>query len=86
LAELAKRKGASSYLIDSKDDIQPQWLNNIKVIGVTAGASAPEELVQDVVRKLQELGASAPEEITGTPENITFSLPQGLRWVDASSS
>jgi 4-hydroxy-3-methylbut-2-enyl diphosphate reductase len=84
LAELAKRRGTSAYLIDSKDDIQQGWLENKRVIGVTAGASAPEQLVQDVVRKLQEFGASAPEEILGTPENITFSLPQGLRWVDAS--
>jgi 4-hydroxy-3-methylbut-2-enyl diphosphate reductase len=84
LAELSKRKGTMSYLIDSKDDIQPEWLENRRVIGVTAGASAPEELVQDVVKQLQAFGASAPEEILGTPENITFSLPQGLRWVDAS--
>lgn len=84
LAELAKRKGTMSYLIDSKDDIQPEWLEGRQVVGVTAGASAPEELVQDVVRKLQEFGASAPEEILGTPENITFSLPQGLRWIDAN--
>ena len=84
LAELAKRRGTSAYLIDSKDDIQQGWLENKRVIGVTAGASAPEQLVQDVVRKLQEFGGSAPEEILGTPENITFSLPQGLRWVDAS--
>jgi 4-hydroxy-3-methylbut-2-enyl diphosphate reductase len=84
LAELAKRKGTMAYLIDSKDDIQPEWLENKHVIGVTAGASAPEELVQDVVKQLQEFGASAPEEISGTPENITFSLPQGLRWVDAN--
>ena len=84
LAELAKRKGTMAYLIDSKDDIQPEWLENKNVIGVTAGASAPEELVQDVVKQLQKFGASAPEEISGTPENITFSLPQGLRWVDAN--
>jgi 4-hydroxy-3-methylbut-2-enyl diphosphate reductase len=84
LAELAKRKGTMAYLIDSKDDIQPEWLENKHFIGVTAGASAPEELVQDVVKQLQKFGASAPEEISGTPENITFSLPQGLRWVDAN--
>ena len=84
LAELAKRKGTMAYLIDSKDDIQPKWLENRRVIGVTAGASAPEELVQDVVKQLQQLGASAPEESLGTPENITFSLPQGLRWVEAN--
>ena len=86
LAELAKRKGTMAYLIDSKDDIQPEWLENKHVIGVTAGASAPEELVQDVVKQLQKFGASAPEEISGTPENITFSLPQGLRWVDANDN
>ena len=86
LAELAKRKGTMAYLIDSKDDIKSEWLENRRVIGVTAGASAPEELVQDVVRKLQEFGASGPEEISGTPVNITFSLPQGLRWVDASNA
>jgi|TARA_B110000902_G_C14294617_1_gene582731 4-hydroxy-3-methylbut-2-enyl diphosphate reductase len=86
LAELAKRKGTMAYLIDSEDDIQPEWLEAVSVIGVTAGASAPEQLVQDVIKKLQQYGASAPEETPGTPENITFSLPQGLRWVDASDN
>jgi 4-hydroxy-3-methylbut-2-enyl diphosphate reductase len=86
LAELAKRRGTMAYLIDSKDDIKSEWLQNRHTVGVTAGASAPEELVQDVVKKLQDLGASAPEEILGMPENITFSLPQGLRWVDASTA
>ncbi len=84
LRELAERRGCAAHLIDQASDIQAEWLNNVSRIGITAGASAPEVLVQDVVARLCELGASAPEELVGRPENITFSLPRELRWVDAS--
>lgn len=85
LRELAERKGCQAHLIDSAQDIQPDWLSGVKAIGITAGASAPEVLVQDVIDRLCELGAAAPVELEGRPENVTFSLPRELRWVDAAN-
>ncbi len=79
LRELAQRAGAEAHLIDSADEIDPNWLVEIERIGVTAGASAPEVLVQAVIERLRELGAEAPEELAGTPESIQFSLPRELR-------
>lgn len=84
LSELAERMGTESYLIDNADDIKPQWLNGKYYIGVTAGASAPEVLVQQVISRLQELGAKPPEEMQGCEENITFSLPKELRLVETN--
>ncbi len=84
LRELAERRGCVAHLIDEASDISADWLKGIKRVGITAGASAPEVLVQDVIARLCELGASPPEELAGRPENITFSLPRELRWVDAS--
>jgi len=79
LRELADRCGADAYLIDSALDIRPSWLVGKKAIGVTAGASAPEVLVRDVVHKLETLGARPPEELPGATENISFSMPRELR-------
>ena len=79
LRELAERMGTEAYLIDSEDDIQPQWLADKSAVGISAGASAPEVLVQKVVNYLQSLGATLPQEQIGTPENITFSMPKELR-------
>ena len=79
LRELAERMGTEAYLIDSEDDIQPQWLAGKSAVGISAGASAPEVLVQKVVNYLQSLGATLPQEQIGTPENITFSMPKELR-------
>ena len=79
LAELARRMGAEAHLIDSADDIDPDWLDGRSTIGVTAGASAPEVLVKRVIARLQELGADAPEEAVGRVETITFSMPRELR-------
>ncbi|MEQ9021716.1 MAG: 4-hydroxy-3-methylbut-2-enyl diphosphate reductase, partial [Pseudomonadales bacterium] len=79
LCELAQRCGTESYLIDNADHIQPQWLSGKKAIGITAGASAPEILVQDVINRLKELGASEPQQLTGIEENVHFSLPRELR-------
>lgn len=79
LRELAERMGAEAYLLDSVEDIDPAWLQGKSRIGVTAGASAPEVLVAAVLQGLQELGASAPVELVGRPENVTFSLPRELR-------
>ncbi len=84
LRELAERFGCQAQLIDNEKDIQPQWLKEGLRIGITAGASAPEILVKAVIDRLWELGASAPEELEGRAENITFSLPRELRWVEAN--
>ena len=79
LRELAERCGCEAYLIDGPQDIQPDWLKNTNAIGLTAGASAPEVLVQDVINRLVELGAKPPQELDGVVENISFSLPKELR-------
>ncbi len=79
LRELAERCGTESYLIDGPDDINPEWIKNRNCIGITAGASAPEILVKQVIDKLKACGAEVPIEMDGTPENISFSLPKALR-------
>jgi len=79
LRELAERCGTESYLIDGPDDIRCEWLKDKENIGITAGASAPEVLVQQVIDRLCSHGASAPQELPGTPETISFSLPKALR-------
>jgi len=79
LAELAQRVGKPAYLIDTATDIQPEWLQNIATIGVTAGASAPDILVKEVINRLQELGGNALEELVGREENIVFEVPKELR-------
>lgn len=83
LKELAERLDCPSYLIDSADDIQADWLAGKKIIGVTAGASAPEILVSRVIDRLREWGATSVTELQGREENITFALPRELR-VEAS--
>ena len=80
LRELAERIGTDAYLIDNEGDIQVSWLTGKAAVGITAGASAPEVLVQKVVDYLQSLGAQAPQEQVGIPENITFSMPKELRF------
>ena len=79
LSELAERSGVEAYLIDNEKDIQLNWLRGKAVIGVTAGASAPEILVQRVVDFLVSEGATPPEELPGTLETITFAMPKALR-------
>jgi 4-hydroxy-3-methylbut-2-enyl diphosphate reductase len=79
LRELAEKIGSTAYLIADADCIQQSWLENITNIGVTAGASAPEVLVQGVVDRLIELGATAAIERPGREENIEFAVPKELR-------
>jgi 4-hydroxy-3-methylbut-2-enyl diphosphate reductase len=79
LRELAEKIGATAYLIADANCIQQAWLENAKNIGVTAGASAPEVLVQGVVGRLKEWGASSVIEIPGREENIEFAVPKELR-------
>ena len=79
LRELAERCGARAYLVDSPDQMEKAWLDGVRVIGLTAGASAPEELVSQVVNRLKEWGGAVPEELKGREENIVFSMPRELR-------
>ncbi|PLR41090.1 4-hydroxy-3-methylbut-2-enyl diphosphate reductase [Chimaeribacter californicus] len=79
LAELAQRMGKQAYLVDSAADIQEAWLKGAASIGVTAGASAPDVLVQDVIKRLQALGGGAAIEMSGREENIVFEVPKELR-------
>ncbi|HFO0261130.1 TPA: 4-hydroxy-3-methylbut-2-enyl diphosphate reductase [Serratia marcescens] len=79
LAELAQRVGKPAYLIDSAADIQESWLSEARNIGVTAGASAPDVLVQEVISRLKALGGLDVHEISGREENIMFEVPKELR-------
>lgn len=79
LRELAERCGASAYLIDGPDDLRADWFTSSKAIGITAGASAPEVLVKDVIAGLIAMGAAEPLELAGREENVSFSLPRELR-------
>ena len=79
LRELAERCGCRSYLIDRASDIDPEWLANVSAVGITAGASAPELIVQQVVQALQGQGGGAAEEFAGVSENISFPIPRELR-------
>jgi len=79
LKELAERCGCAAYLIDGPEDIDPLWFDGARTVGVTAGASAPEVLVQGVVTQLVSFGATPPQELKGVEENVSFSLPKELR-------
>ena len=79
LAELASRMGVASKLIDDPNDIQPDWFNGVQTIGVTAGASAPEELVQSVIARMKQFGVTDVEELQGLEENMFFGVPKELR-------
>ena len=79
LRELGERMGSRAYLIDNRDEIEASWFDGIKKVGITAGASAPEVLVKQVVARVQELGGDIPVELDGREENIVFHLPKELR-------
>jgi 4-hydroxy-3-methylbut-2-enyl diphosphate reductase len=79
LCELAEKQGIASHLIDGAGDIRKDWLEGIRAVGVTAGASAPESLVQEVVSSLRELGGNGAEEVSGREETMEFALPRELR-------
>jgi 4-hydroxy-3-methylbut-2-enyl diphosphate reductase len=79
LRELADRAGIPGYLVDGAEDLQREWLNGKATVGVTAGASAPEVRVQQVVERLREWGAALPAELTGREEQVVFGLPRALR-------
>ncbi|MDF1822496.1 MAG: 4-hydroxy-3-methylbut-2-enyl diphosphate reductase [Alcanivoracaceae bacterium] len=79
LRELAERCGTPAHLLDGPEQIEPQWLVGKSAVGVTAGASAPEELVRQVLERLAELGGTSATELSGREENVRFSMPRGLR-------
>ncbi len=78
LKEIALKLGRPAYLIDGPDDIRAEWFNGVQTIGLTAGASAPEVLVGQVIERLKAWGATRVEENTGKPEQVTFGLPKDL--------
>jgi 4-hydroxy-3-methylbut-2-enyl diphosphate reductase len=78
LREVARNLGRDAYLIDKADDLKPEWVEGKRSIGVTAGASAPEVLVHDVILRLQEMGVQRVRELEGIDERVTFPLPKGI--------
>ncbi len=79
LREIAQKAGKPGYLVDGPEDLRPEWFADRQAVGVTAGASAPELLVQRVVARLREWGGEGAEEIVGREENVVFALPRELR-------
>jgi 4-hydroxy-3-methylbut-2-enyl diphosphate reductase len=85
LRELSALRGVPAYLVDGAADIQPEWVRDKARVGVTAGASAPEVLVQEVVARLRQLGGAEATEMPGRTEHIVFSLPPALRKARATA-
>jgi 4-hydroxy-3-methylbut-2-enyl diphosphate reductase len=83
LRELADRAGIPGYLVDGPADLHREWFDGKLAVGLTAGASAPEVLVQQVLQQLRAWGAQVPTEVTGREEHVVFSLPRELRRADA---
>jgi len=79
LREIAEKAGKPGYLVDGPEDLRPEWFAGRQAVGVTAGASAPELLVQRVVARLREWGGQGAEELVGREENVVFALPRELR-------
>jgi 4-hydroxy-3-methylbut-2-en-1-yl diphosphate reductase len=79
LAELARKLGVSSYMIDSAEELQEAWFQGVTRVGLTAGASAPEVLVNDVIGRIKALGVVAVRKMDGIQETIKFPLPKGLK-------
>lgn len=79
LRELAERMGTRAYLIDNAGQLQQDWFAGVGVVGLTAGASAPEVLIQQVIDRLREWGGAVPEELAGRAEHMVFSMPKELR-------
>ena len=79
LAELARKLGTASYMVDSADELQANWFEGRQRVGLTAGASAPEILVSQVIDRIKAMGAVSVRKMPGTPETIKFPLPKGLK-------
>ncbi len=78
LREVAQNEGVAAYMVDNAEELQPEWVAGREVIGVTAGASAPEVLVRQVIERLFALGAQSVRELEGAVEKVTFPLPKAL--------
>ena len=78
LREVAQNQGVSAYMVDKAADLQPGWIAGARSVGITAGASAPEILVEEVIARLRELGATSVDQVAGVEENTVFPLPKGL--------
>jgi len=78
LREVASHRGVAAWMVDRADELRPEWIAGRRRVGVTAGASAPEILVQQVIARLKELGALGVTELSGTNESIVFPMPKGL--------
>jgi 4-hydroxy-3-methylbut-2-enyl diphosphate reductase len=85
LREVAANRGVPSYMVDRAEQLQPEWIAGKASVGVTAGASAPEVLVQEVLARLTELGAHGVRELEGVAERVVFPLPKGLQGQAATS-
>ncbi|MDP1968652.1 MAG: 4-hydroxy-3-methylbut-2-enyl diphosphate reductase, partial [Burkholderiaceae bacterium] len=79
LAELARKLGVDSHMVDSPEELRPEWFTGKSRVGLTAGASAPEVLVQQVIDRLRGLGAVTVRKLDGIKETVKFPLPKGLR-------
>jgi 4-hydroxy-3-methylbut-2-enyl diphosphate reductase len=79
LREVAKKLGTESYMVDSAEELQPQWLEGRQRVGLTAGASAPEVLVKAVIERIKALGAVSVRKLDGIEETVKFPLPKGLK-------
>ncbi len=86
LREVAAHRGIPAYMVDRADHLDPSWVSGKTRVGVTAGASAPEVLVKEVLEKLRALGAGSVRELHGTPENVVFPMPKGLPPAHASAA
>lgn len=84
LRDLAARRGVRTFLIDGAENLQRDWLAGVQHIGLTAGASAPERQVREVIARLREWGAGEVRELDGEPEDVTFALPRELRFVGSN--
>ncbi len=84
LRELAARLGTAAYMVDSAAELQPEWFEGVARVGLTAGASAPEILVRDVIDRIKQLGAVSVRKMDGIEETIKFPLPKGLK-IDAAT-
>jgi len=79
LVEVARRLGVAGYLVQNAEEVDPDWLEGCEQVGVTAGASAPEHLVQGVIQRLQGMGALGPRDLEGPEEGVHFQIPVTLR-------
>jgi 4-hydroxy-3-methylbut-2-en-1-yl diphosphate reductase len=85
LRELGEQCGIASYLIDASSDINPAWLTNVQAVGITAGASAPEVLVEEVVAYLKTFGTAEVQDLTVIEEDVEFLLPKELITIESSN-